>query len=70
MFFRAARELVRRIEARIARVLRWPVENGEGLQVLHYRPGAEYKPHYDYFDPDEPGTPRICSAAASAWAPW
>ncbi|HRO82176.1 MAG TPA: 2OG-Fe(II) oxygenase, partial [Alicycliphilus denitrificans] len=36
-----------------------PVENGEGLQVLHYRPGAEYKPHYDYFDPAEPGTPRL-----------
>src|SRR3990167_8791516 len=32
---------------------------GEGLQVLHYRPGAEYKPHYDYFDPAEPGTPSI-----------
>jgi prolyl 4-hydroxylase len=35
------------------------VENGEGLQILHYRPGAEYKPHYDYFDPKEPGTPAI-----------
>jgi prolyl 4-hydroxylase len=35
------------------------VENGEGLQILHYRPGAEYKPHYDYFDPNEPGTPTI-----------
>jgi hypothetical protein len=22
-------------------------------------PGAEYKPHYDYFDPGEPGTPTI-----------
>ena len=22
-------------------------------------PGAEYKPHYDYFDPAEPGTPAI-----------
>ena len=32
-------------------LLQWPIENGEGLQVLHYRPGAEYKPHYDYFDP-------------------
>lgn len=56
MFFgRGESELCQRIEARIAALLRWPVENGEGLQVLHYRPGAEYKPHHDYFDPTQPG---------------
>jgi prolyl 4-hydroxylase len=60
MFFqRGENELVRTIEARIARLVDWPEENGEGLQVLHYVPGAEYKPHYDYFDPNEPGTPTI-----------
>ncbi|ART49095.1 2OG-Fe(II) oxygenase [Acidovorax carolinensis] len=60
MFFqRGESPLIQRIEERIARLLNWPIENGEGLQVLHYRPGAEYKPHYDYFDPAEPGTPTI-----------
>lgn len=60
MFFaRAENELIARIERRLAQLTRWPVENGEGLQILHYRPGAEYKPHYDYFDPHEPGTPTI-----------
>ena len=60
MFFqRGEHEVVRRLEARLARLLDWPEENGEGLQILHYRPGAEYKPHYDYFDPVEPGTPAI-----------
>lgn len=60
MFFqRGENELVRRIEARIARLVNWPEENGEGLQILQYGPGAEYKPHYDYFDPSEPGTPTI-----------
>ena len=60
MFFRRGEnEVVTRVEARIARLLQWPVEHGEGLQVLHYQPGAQYKPHYDYFDPREPGTPRI-----------
>ena len=60
MFFqRGENELIRRIEDRIGRLVNWPVENGEGLQVLHYTPGTEYKPHYDYFDPDAPGTPTI-----------
>lgn len=60
MFFsRGESELIARIEARIARLLHWPVENGEGMQVLNYPAGAEYKAHYDYFDPHEPGTPTI-----------
>ncbi|MCM5680200.1 2OG-Fe(II) oxygenase [Schlegelella sp. S2-27] len=60
MFFqRGENPLCERIERRIAALLRWPIENGEGLQVLRYRPGAEYKPHYDYFDPAQPGTPTI-----------
>ena len=60
MFFeRGESELVQRIEARIARLLNWPLEYGEGLQVLRYAPGAQYRPHYDYFDPAEPGTASI-----------
>lgn len=60
MFFtRGENELVARFEARLAALCGWPLENGEGLQILHYRPGAEYKPHYDYFDPAKPGTPVI-----------
>lgn len=56
MFFaRGETPLCQRIEQRIAALLRWPVAHGEGLQVLHYAPGAEYKPHYDYFDPTQPG---------------
>ncbi len=60
MFFeRGEHELIRRVEQRIADLLRWPVDHGEGLQVLHYRPGAEYRPHHDYFDPAQAGTARI-----------
>ena len=60
MFFeRGENPLCQRIEARIAALVNWPVENGEGIQILRYRPGAEYKPHYDYFDPAQPGTPTI-----------
>jgi len=60
MFFsRGENDIVRRIEARIARLVNWPIENGEGIQVLQYRPGAQYLPHYDYFNPDEVGSQRI-----------
>lgn len=54
-FERGGNDLCARIEARIARLLDWPLENGEGLQILHYGVGAEYKPHNDYFDASEPG---------------
>ena len=60
MFFeRGENALVARVEQRIGRLLNWPVEYGEGLQVLRYTPGAQYRPHYDYFDPKERGTPLI-----------
>jgi prolyl 4-hydroxylase len=60
MFFRRdENDVVKTLEARLAALVNWPIENGEGLQILHYRPGTEYKPHYDYFDPNEPGTPTI-----------
>jgi len=62
MFFeRSETPLVQRIEQRIAALLRWPEAQGEGLQVLRYRPGAQYRPHFDYFDPAQPGTPAVLS---------
>jgi prolyl 4-hydroxylase len=60
MFFeRGEHDLIQRIEQRIADLLRWPLDHGEGLQVLRYGPGAEYRPHHDYFDPAHGGTARI-----------
>lgn len=60
MFFeRGETDLITRVEARIAALLCWPVSHGEGLQILRYRPGAEYRPHHDYFDPVHPGTAKI-----------
>ena len=60
MFFaRGETPMIERIERRIAALLRWPVDHGEGLQVLRYRPGAEYRPHYDYFDLEQPGTAAV-----------
>jgi len=60
MFFeRGENPVVARLEQRLATLLQWPLEFGEGLQILRYSPGAQYRPHFDYFDPGEPGTPTI-----------
>lgn len=60
-FMRGETALCSTIEARIERLLDWPVDHGEGLQVLRYGVGAQYLPHYDYFDPAEPGTEVVTS---------
>ena len=44
------------LDKRIAEIMDMPVENGEGLQILHYRQGGEYRPHFDYFPPADPGS--------------
>jgi prolyl 4-hydroxylase len=49
MFFRLGEtSLITRLEARIAELTGLPVENGEGLQLLHYEAAAESTPHVDY----------------------
>jgi len=58
-FHRGETALLERIEARIGQLLDWPVDRGEGMQVLRYGVGAEYRPHHDYFDPTVPGNPRL-----------
>ncbi|HWU98478.1 MAG TPA: 2OG-Fe(II) oxygenase [Oxalicibacterium sp.] len=52
MFFRPGENaLIERIEHRIADLIVMPVENGEGLQILNYKPGAESTPHFDFLMP-------------------
>jgi prolyl 4-hydroxylase len=55
MLGRGETELIARVDARLASIVRWPVERGEGLQVQRYGPGNEYRPHYDWFDAALPG---------------
>jgi prolyl 4-hydroxylase len=60
MFFALGENpLCQRLEARFSKLFDWPLEHAEGLQVLRYQVGAEYKPHYDYFDPTLPGTEAV-----------
>jgi len=47
---------ITRLDRRIAELMNCPVDRGEGLQVLHYNVGGEYKPHFDYFPPEDPGS--------------
>ncbi|SDR31773.1 prolyl 4-hydroxylase [Paraburkholderia fungorum] len=49
-------EFIEKLDRRIAALMNWPVENGEGLQILHYGTTGEYRPHFDYFPPDQPGS--------------
>lgn len=55
-FQRGEDEFIERLDRRIACLMNWPVENGEGLQVLHYNTGGEYRPHFDYFPPTQAGS--------------
>lgn len=52
MFFRLEENpLVAGIDRRVSALMGLPVENGEGLQVLRYPPGAASLPHYDFLMP-------------------
>jgi prolyl 4-hydroxylase len=47
---------IEQMDRRISSLMNWPVENGEGLQILHYGMTGEYRPHFDYFPPDQAGS--------------
>ena len=52
MFFRLEENaFIARIDRRLSRLMNLPLENGEGLQVLHYPTGAGSEPHFDYLQP-------------------
>lgn len=62
MFFQPGEnDMIERIEKRISQIMNIPVEHGEGIQVLNYKQGQEYKAHFDFFNPtNKIGTnPRI-----------
>jgi prolyl 4-hydroxylase len=48
-YSRGQDEVIRRIEKRLSHISFLPVDNGEGLQILHYVNGQQYKPHEDFF---------------------
>ena len=48
--------LINEIEKRVASLMHLPIENAEGLQVLHYEPGQEFMAHFDYFSDQHPSS--------------
>lgn len=55
-FLRGENALVTGIEKRLSILTGMPIENGEGLQILHYSVEGEYKPHFDFFAPELSGS--------------
>ena len=50
MFFQEGEnELITRVEKRVSQIMNVPYEHGEGLQILNYQIGQEYKAHFDFF---------------------
>jgi len=47
---------VAEIEEAISRLTGFPADHGEPFQVQRYNPGGLYRPHFDYFPPEQPGS--------------
>ncbi len=51
------------IETRINRQFGFALNQQEAIQILHYQVGGEYRPHYDFFPPNDTGSqPAIAQA--------
>lgn len=60
--------VVAAIEARIATCLGVPLRQQEATQILHYRVGGEYRPHFDFFPPEQAGSAAAIAAAGQRTA--
>ncbi|WP_178075087.1 2OG-Fe(II) oxygenase [Paenibacillus albus] len=50
MFFEEnENECIKKVETRVSELMNIPVSHAEPLQILHYKPGEQYHPHFDYF---------------------
>lgn len=61
---------IAQLDRRIAEVMHMPIENGEGLQILTYKVGGEYKTHFDYFPLQTLAALRTLQRGSSASARW
>ncbi|WP_340371584.1 2OG-Fe(II) oxygenase [Peribacillus sp. FSL E2-0218] len=60
MFFQEnENDTIAKIEKRISTIMNIPREHGDGIQILKYTPGQEYKAHFDFFTSKETKNNRI-----------
>ncbi len=52
---------VQAVSERIAACVGMPLQHAESLQVIHYEPGQEYRPHYDAYDLSTEKGRRYCA---------
>lgn len=52
---RGEAEVAERIERRLAALAHWPADCGEPFQLQKYGSTQEYRPHFDWLDPDSEG---------------
>jgi len=65
-----ANESIHEVSKRLSILVQMPIRNAEMFQVVHYKSGTEYKPHFDSFDQStelgkkywEPGGQRMITA--------
>lgn len=51
MFFQGSEiDILEKLERRISAIMCIPIEHAEGIQILKYTPGQEYKAHFDFFN--------------------
>jgi prolyl 4-hydroxylase len=56
------------IENRISQLFGFAVNQQEAIQILHYAVGREYRPHFDFFPPDETGSQQAIAEAGQRLA--
>jgi len=53
--------IAKKIGERIAKIVGIPLSHAEAIQIVHYAPGQEYRPHHDAYNLDTPRGQRCCA---------
>lgn len=54
-FSRSENEFIDMLDKRTSELMNWPTSRAEGIQVMHYKVGCEYRSHMDYFSAETAG---------------
>ena len=62
-------DVVRSVGQRIADIVGLPLENAESMQIIHYGPEQEYRPHFDAFNLSLARGQKRLSGVGNDWLP-